>query len=688
MPEDHGYGLMPLPPDIQGTVQAITDAQPHADCQILTTLAQAKADILAALPVLDGHEDDMLRLACLLADDALKNAPDHLAADTPLLLRIAGQGQDSGISPIVPADETALVAIVPSLGEQTLYAKTGAGMPLNRLDDWAAGRGNRLVMVAAQAGELAHAMAGDEFLKRQHLVSAEETQAYQKVTGKIASMLNQAIADTALSLESQTALVGLLGSLRQLGGNLRAYLSAIHAQDKSAYPTTTDQLLQKSTDIRHNVQNVEQGIKGQIVNMALSDTLRQRMRGGLQELQKIKAESAAPALSATVGATFQKPLSAKAHVSLTPHIAGAAAARASSIIVPTALMERVAAAQAQPARTSTRAPASGIVSPSLPNALGVVPSAKQRHATAPVRAETLDTSAFVAMGLTAAAAAPAVAAAIPNHTAPANIISLMERNEPGHPLVTIQPQSSITSITPVSNATSYNLPAQSLAATAGTNSPVWSLPLPAILPGASPGGSESAPVAGITRSATYALSYSPALEPVMPPSHPAVVPSRATQTIGRTVPHVIEASVGSTVTASAVILGSSPLHETATRQIHPRADAVNSQLISALHDTGERRRDISPRGAIDTLPMVEAKTETNRISTRGAGAAHIPQGETTVTVMKKNTISRISDLLRKFKAGAKSMCDGCNGERGCCDRPPVHVDQLSLEKRALALRQG
>lgn len=101
--------LKNLSPHLQRAVEALWANFEALDLELITTPADAEEDFLAAIPAIDGVEDDIRQLVRELVEDIRMNF--NTASDAPMRLRFAYQNKDELIEQILPRSRARLVVM-------------------------------------------------------------------------------------------------------------------------------------------------------------------------------------------------------------------------------------------------------------------------------------------------------------------------------------------------------------------------------------------------------------------------------------------------------------------------------------------------------------------------------------------------------------------------------------------------
>jgi hypothetical protein len=248
----------------------------HLDLRAHTTLSSAEQDLLASMPIIEGHENDIRDMVSILINDVRLATLSLLDSDhAPMSLRFVHQNTHDDISEITPADKNAHIIVLPVQAESSLHATLRHTFVKDELAALLDDTQERFVLIADPSVILPSEKPENLYAKTQEPLTPAQIEAYLKIT----RMLNQAMADVTGNFAARTALVGLVGSVQQMLQRLNSYNAAV------ALP-------QESAAIRKDAVQVEQQIKSQISNMVLSDTLRQTLRAGLQQLQALRVDPA------------------------------------------------------------------------------------------------------------------------------------------------------------------------------------------------------------------------------------------------------------------------------------------------------------------------------------------------------------------------------------------------------------
>lgn len=117
--------LKNLSPEICRAAEALWANYEALDLEVITTLEDAEPDFLAAMPVIDGFEDEINQLVKELIEDVRMNFKG--AAEAPLRLRFAYQNEDELISNLLPHSAARLV-VMPVDKDISLHANVKESM--------------------------------------------------------------------------------------------------------------------------------------------------------------------------------------------------------------------------------------------------------------------------------------------------------------------------------------------------------------------------------------------------------------------------------------------------------------------------------------------------------------------------------------------------------------------------------
>ncbi len=101
--------LKNISPEVRRAVEALWENYEALDLIVITTSEAAADDLLAAMPVIEGVEDEIRQMVTELVDDLRTNFKD--AADMPLRLRFAYQNEDELIDQVLPRSAARLVVM-------------------------------------------------------------------------------------------------------------------------------------------------------------------------------------------------------------------------------------------------------------------------------------------------------------------------------------------------------------------------------------------------------------------------------------------------------------------------------------------------------------------------------------------------------------------------------------------------
>ncbi len=113
--------LQSLSPDLQRAVQALCDTYEAIDLRIETTLGNAEADFMAAMPEVKNHQRELRQLVRLLIVDVHCAADADATADQPVLLRFAFQDEGDLVEQLLSGAKARLV-VVPVEGDVSIHS--------------------------------------------------------------------------------------------------------------------------------------------------------------------------------------------------------------------------------------------------------------------------------------------------------------------------------------------------------------------------------------------------------------------------------------------------------------------------------------------------------------------------------------------------------------------------------------
>ncbi len=98
-----------LAPEVQRAAAALWAAYESLDLEVITTLRDAEQDLLAAMPDLNGYENEIRQLVAELTIDLRTNF--YQLDDQPVRLRFAYQGEKDLIGQLLSASAARLVVM-------------------------------------------------------------------------------------------------------------------------------------------------------------------------------------------------------------------------------------------------------------------------------------------------------------------------------------------------------------------------------------------------------------------------------------------------------------------------------------------------------------------------------------------------------------------------------------------------
>jgi len=282
--------VRPLPPALGAAAWALWHYR--LDMQCSGSLHEASAALLAALPLVEGYEDDLRQMVEILVNDVRQQTPFNEEARYKLRFSNAYEDLDDLLS----GTQRMRVTVIPVAAEYSYHANVAAGFTdafNERLD---ALHGEHFAFIAAVGAEAEDSDPDDDFVNLRRPLTSQQLAQYRGIGRLIA----QACADALnQGMEAQAALAGALGSIR--GAALRLVSSvAIHqsALDRPAIATTSrvnndndSGLAESARGVRTSAIDLERGIKRQMGNAGLSAAMHYALRSGLQQLQEMQIES-------------------------------------------------------------------------------------------------------------------------------------------------------------------------------------------------------------------------------------------------------------------------------------------------------------------------------------------------------------------------------------------------------------
>ena len=110
-----------LSPNLRRAVQILCDTYDAIDLRIETTLGKAENDFVAALPEVQGCDEELRELADLLIEDVRNTLQGQAISTQPLLLRFTYQDQNDLVTQLVSSAK-ARVVVVPVGSDVSLHA--------------------------------------------------------------------------------------------------------------------------------------------------------------------------------------------------------------------------------------------------------------------------------------------------------------------------------------------------------------------------------------------------------------------------------------------------------------------------------------------------------------------------------------------------------------------------------------
>lgn len=113
-----GIVMKDLNPDVKRAAEALWNAYEALDLEVVTTLEDAEGDLMAAMPVIDGYENEIGELVKELVADLRANF--HGDSDMPLQVRFSHKAREDSLEPLLPR-ATGRLVMVPIAQDVSLH---------------------------------------------------------------------------------------------------------------------------------------------------------------------------------------------------------------------------------------------------------------------------------------------------------------------------------------------------------------------------------------------------------------------------------------------------------------------------------------------------------------------------------------------------------------------------------------
>ena len=282
--------VRPLPPELSAAAWALWHYE--LDMQFTGSLREAEAEMLAAMPIVEGHENNLRRMVKALVDDIRQDADP--AIENRYQLRLSNAY--TNLEGMLPQSHLSRIAVIPVSEEYSYHADARFEIADALSKQIDALKNEHFTFVASPGAEGESSDPEDEFLNLRTPLTAEQLAKYRI----IARMIAQACVDVAnQGLEAQAGLAGALNAIRgaavRLLGNVTTYQKQVDklpsVDSTTAKNDNTPKIIESARAVRAGAIDLEKGIKSQMGNSGLSAVMHQTLRSGLQQLQQIKAES-------------------------------------------------------------------------------------------------------------------------------------------------------------------------------------------------------------------------------------------------------------------------------------------------------------------------------------------------------------------------------------------------------------
>ncbi len=272
-----------LSPQMQRIAIALRDYCEMINIEVHTTAAHAVEDLLAAMPVIPGHENDILLLVRAIVDDIPEVFKD---AAQPLFLRFVNQDNEDKIKDIAPAG-TSHIVMVPVATSLSLHATPQNEAVVESMDRMASDMRRRdemsnewFVVVADPSAKMPPAALQGERVQVRQPLDAKQIEDYV-ATIRTIQLVNQVMADSMLSMGAGAML-----------GQLNAYTGTILPMLKNANNDVAKiGAIQASRFVHRSAQQVEQQLKTQIAKMQIPAVTREAARAGLQRMRSVQSSA-------------------------------------------------------------------------------------------------------------------------------------------------------------------------------------------------------------------------------------------------------------------------------------------------------------------------------------------------------------------------------------------------------------
>jgi hypothetical protein len=109
-----------LPPELSAAAWALWSEYESLDLQLRGNLFEAEAELLASLPVIEGHEKDLRQLVKILIEDA-RQKPD-ITPDGFYQFRFLSNVEE--LNSVLPQSKVSRIAVIPVTDEYS-YPRSG-----------------------------------------------------------------------------------------------------------------------------------------------------------------------------------------------------------------------------------------------------------------------------------------------------------------------------------------------------------------------------------------------------------------------------------------------------------------------------------------------------------------------------------------------------------------------------------